>query len=891
MSLQEYKRKRHFKRTPEPIGKKASGEGRSFVIQKHAASHLHYDFRLELNGVLKSWAVPKGPSLDPSVKRLAMHVEDHPVEYGSFEGIIPQGEYGGGTVMLWDHGTWEPIGDPHEGYRSGKLKFKLAGEKLRGAWMLVRIKGKSPSDKDQKQWLLFKERDEDAKPASKGDVLEELPLSVSTGRSLDDIAADRDWVWGSNAKTNGKAKAKTSRSRTSTPHADRKAAAGTKEPRAKTDQMPKRVDVALATLAKEAPNGDEWFHEVKFDGYRIICRIDDEQVELISRNHKDWTKRLGVLAEAVKTLPVTQAIFDGEVVAMRADGITDFQELQNAFREHRADELQYYIFDLLFLNGRDLTQLPLEERKRQLADLLEEKGISPHIHFSEHVEGDGPSFLKKACEMRLEGIISKRRDQSYEPGRGYSWLKVKCLQNDEFVIGGYTDPTGSRAGFGALLLGYHDKKGELTYAGKVGTGFDDHMLHALRKQLQAIQRDLSPFTDRKRTARGVHWVDPTLVAQVAFGAWTRDGLLRHASFQGLREDKPAGEVTRDKAVPVETAVKKGKAMSKTARDTIPTHRNNGDVRATGKATSDAQYDVGKQELAGVRLTHPDKVLYPEEGITKIELANYYRSIADWILPHIEDRPLVLVRCPDGQGKECFYQKHPGPGVAESLRQIPIREKTKTEKYVIVDDASGLISLVQVGALEIHAWGSRADKLETPDRLIFDLDPDPEVPWNRVVQSARQVRQFLQELGLESFLKTTGGKGLHLVVPIDRRHDWDEAKAFCKNVADLIVAADPDHYTANMAKAARPGKIFIDYLRNGRGSTAVVPYSTRAKPNASVSVPLTWEELSLHIHSDQFTVRNLSKRLASLKADPWDGIDSIRQALTVPLKKLRTLSRS
>ena len=888
MGLREYKRKRHFERTPEPQGKQGPKTGHSFVIQKHAASHLHYDFRLELDGVLKSWAVPKGPSLDPSVKRLAMQVEDHPVDYGSFEGIIPQGEYGGGTVMLWDQGEWEPIGDVHDGYRSGKLKFRLAGQKLRGAWMLLRIKGRDASDKEKKQWLLFKERDEEAKPAEEGDVLEELPLSVSTGRSLEEIAADRDWIWGAKAKTRGKAKRQAMQPRK--PVADRRKPAAPKVPVAKTSRMPTRVDVALATLAKEAPDGDEWLHEIKFDGYRIICRINDGHVELISRNHKDWTKRLDSLAEAVKSLPVTQAIFDGEVVALRADGVSDFQELQNAFRDHHVDALHYYVFDLLYLNGRDLTQLPLGERKRILAGVLNEKSISPRIHLSEHVEGNGPSFFKKASDLGLEGIISKRRDGHYESGRGYGWLKVKCMQNDEFVIGGYTDPTGSRDGFGALLLGYHDKKGELHYAGKVGTGFDDRMLRALTKQLQDLHRESSPFLDRQRATRGIHWVEPKLVAQVAFGAWTRDGLLRHASFQGLREDKLAEEVSQPTPVPVAVAQRKAKATTKRDRSSVAAGPKKGSLPldATREAGANG-YDASKQQLAGVRFTHPDKVLYPDAGITKLELANYYRSVADWILPHIKDRPLVLVRCPQGQGKECFFQKHPGAGMLEALRQIPIREKTKTERYVIVDDIADLISLVQVGALEIHAWGSRADKLEAPDRLIFDLDPDTQIPWNKVVQCARQVRQFLQELGLQSFVKTTGGKGLHLVVPIDRRHDWDDAKAFCKQVADAIVAADPKQYTANMAKAARPGKIFIDYLRNGRGSTAIVPYSTRARPDAPVSVPLTWDELTSRVHSDHYTVRNLNKRLVSLKSDAWDGIESVHQGLAGPWKNLRAVS--
>lgn len=866
MSLREYKRKRHFHRTPEPDGRERATDGHLFVIQKHAASHLHYDFRLELDGVLKSWAVPKGPSLDPSIKRLAMHVEDHPVEYGSFEGVIPQGEYGGGTVMLWDQGRWEAVGDPHEGYRSGKLKFKLHGEKLHGGWMLLRTGGRSHSEKDQRQWLLVKERDDEAKAASEGDVLEKLPTSVTTNRSLDEIAADRDSVWGTQPKSKGKQKAASPAKAKSTPRPG--SASG------KPARLPRLIDVELATLAADAPDGDEWLHEIKFDGYRIICRIDAGSVELFSRNQKNWTKRLTSLAEAAKSLPVKQAIFDGEVVAVRPDGVTDFQDLQNAFREHRTDALHYYLFDLLYLDGNDLTRVPLLERKRILATLLNGKGVDNRLHFSEHMEGNGPSFLSQAREMGLEGIICKRRDSLYLPGRGRDWLKVKCLQNDEFVIGGYTSPAGSRVGLGALLLGHHNEQGELLYVGKVGTGFDDRTLQSLWRMLQAQHQDESPFSDRKGAAHGTHWVAPTLVAQVAFAARTRDGILRHASFKGLREDKSAEEVT------LTNTANKGTAMKKSARP-----------RVAAPLDGLTEYDAGKQQLAGVRLTSPEKVLYPDQNITKLELANYYRAIAGWLLPHIKNRPLVLVRCPDGQEKACFYQKHPGVGTPDTLRQIPIREKTKTERYVLVDDVAGLISLAQISALEIHAWGSRADKLEQPDRLIFDLDPDERVPWKKVVESARQVREFLEDLGLVNFVKTTGGKGLHLVVPIERRHDWDEAKAFCKDVADQIVRADPRHFTANMAKAARPGKIFIDYLRNGRGATAIVPYSTRARPGAPVSTPLTWTELTARVHSDHYTIRNVAKRLAALKRDPWEEIESVRQGLAGAIKKLRNVSRS
>ncbi len=857
MGLREYQQKRDFARTPEPAGKERAKTGFSYVIQKHDASHLHYDFRLELDGVLKSWAVPKGPSLDPSVKRLAMQVEDHPVDYGSFEGIIPKGEYGGGTVMLWDHGEWEPVGDAHAGFQSGKLKFKLHGEKLHGQWMLVR------TSRGPRQWLLFKERDDHAQPTSEGDVLEELPLSVTTGRTLDAIAADQDRVWGTNGKVKQAARPTKKKK---TPAKSRGKLPGKKA------SLPRRVDVQLATLTEKTPDGEEWVHEIKFDGYRIVCRIDRERVDLLSRNHKNWTDRMPGIAEAMRAISLKQAIFDGEVVALRADGVSDFQELQNAFQSHRAKNLYYYVFDLLHLDGHDLTGLPLIERKRLLAEVLADApGI---VRASDHIEGGGPAFFEQASKAGLEGIISKRADSQYIPGRGYDWLKIKCVKSGEFVIGGFTDPSGSRSSFGALLVGYHDANGDLTYAGKVGTGFGDHVLNSLGKQLHAIKQDESPFVDRKRAVAGVHWVAPHLVAQIVFGSRTRDGYLRHASFQGLREDKAAQEVTSEKPMAIKKATAKRSRHAK-----------------KDPATAGVDYDTRKQLFDGVRLTSPDKVLYPGDDITKLELADYYRRVAAWIMPYIKNRPLVLVRCPDGLAKACFYQKHPGQGTPSHFRQIEIEESKKTENYLVIDDVAGLISVAQVGALEIHAWGSREDMLERPDRLIFDLDPDPELPWKRVIDAARQVRQFLADVGLETFVKTTGGKGLHLVAPVDRRHDWEEVRAFCNDVADLIAKADPRRYTANMAKVQRTGKIYIDYVRNTRGATAIVPFSTRARPGAPVSVPLAWDELTAKIPSNHFTIRNLDRRLVSLKRDPWQAFHSLRQTLTGPIKKLEELRKS
>jgi bifunctional non-homologous end joining protein LigD len=878
MGLAEYKRKRRFERTPEPRGRAASGRGRSFVVQKHAASHLHYDFRLEMDGVLKSWAVPKGPSLDPAVKRLAVEVEDHPVEYGTFEGTIPQGEYGGGTVMLWDRGQWKAIGEPRAGYRQGKLKFELRGEKLHGGFTLVRRHGGSKGAKDKRPtWLLIKARDEFARPESEGDILSQQPRSVATGRDLESIAAGR-------RRTTGRAGGVSPPVKVPAPPPRQSARTGVKT------GMPEFIPPQLATLTDEAPDGDEWLHEIKFDGYRMQCRIERGHARFISRNRQDWTQRLSVLAADVLALPVQQAVLDGEVVAMRGDGTTDFQALQNAFQAGRTAELRYYVFDLLHLDGQSLVQLPLEQRKKLLGELLANRSSTDRLLLSEHVIGSGREFARLGCHRQLEGIVSKRRDRPYRSGRGLDWLKTKCLHREEFVIGGYTNPSGARAGFGALLVGYFDQDRRLRYAGKVGTGFDDATLRQLHERLRASEQARSPFVDQTRAvgpARGAHWVHPTLVAQIEFGNWTRDGRLRHPSFKGLREDKPAAEVVRDRVLPLAAALHENDgSVQRSISSRAARSRARSNTVRTKSSEAAGQYDARKQQLGGVRLTSPDKVLYPEQGITKLELANYYRAVADWILPHLADRPAVLVRCPDGRRKACFYQKHPGPGTPPELRQFPIREKSKTEPYVIVDDADGLIALAQIGALEVHAWGSRADNIERPDRLIFDLDPEPAVSWKDVVAAAREVRSFLQELGLETFLKTTGGKGLHLVAPIERRHAWDEVKSFCKTVAESIASIRPDRYTATLSKAARRGKIYIDYLRNARGATAVAPYSPRSREGAPVSVPVTWNELSVRLRSDQFTIRNLDRRLSRLKADPWEGMGEMRQSLATPIRLLR-----
>ncbi len=916
MGLDEYRRKRDFKKTPEPRGKRNARPHHelTFIIQKHDASHLHYDFRLELNGVLKSWAVPKGPDLDPAIKRLAMQVEDHPLEYGGFEGIIPEGEYGGGTVMLWDKGVWEPIGDAARGLREGHLKFTLHGEKLQGAWMLVR-KGGRKAAQDERHWFLFKERDEFARPGES--ITEELPLSVTTGRDLDEIASESDRVWGPDGEVpqNGRKTArkpaiarKSNRQKRGNLVSDRgttdrrtavkaiKTSNGTHKSHvdhsslrellahagARRARLPKSQAVELATLVDTAPPGDDWLHEIKFDGYRMICRLDKGKARFISRNGHDWTERLPELALAAGDLAVDQAMLDGEVVALNADGTTSFQSLQNVFQTGRTADLVYYVFDILHLDGRDTTGVSLEVRK-EILKLVIAESAHKSIRFSDHLQGTGREIIEQACHLHLEGIISKRRNSVYRPGRGLDWLKVKCSQRAEFVVGGFTKPSGKRPHFGALLLGYYDRGKKLIYAGRVGTGFNEKTLADLHKKLTKLKQSQSPYSNLSGTtgqARDVSWVKPVLVAEIEFSNWTDDRHLRHPTFQGLREDKPANAVIHDEPLSVTEvkAMTNGKGDStrqKGARTSSPATRRGGRPKVVAAADF---------ELSGVHLTHPDKILFPDHGLTKRDLANYYTQVADWILPHVVDRPLAIVRCPAGSGKPCFFQKHPGEGASNHLRELNISAAGKPEYHVAIDDVAGLISLVQMGVLEIHVWGSRAGQLGKPDRLIFDLDPDPAVDWPQVVDAARAVRGLLEELGLTSFLKTTGGKGLHLVVPVVPRLDWSEAKSFCRAVADLMVQAAPDQFIATMSKAARKGKIFIDYLRNGRGATSVAPYSTRAKPGATVSTPISWEELSARLHSDHFTIENLPARLRELKKDPWADMAKTKQLITAAMVK-------
>jgi bifunctional non-homologous end joining protein LigD len=856
MALTEYQKKRDFAKTPEPAGgviRPKASPALSFVIQKHAARRLHYDFRLELDGVLKSWAVPKGPSADPGEKRLAVHVEDHPLEYGGFEGVIPEGQYGAGASMIWDRGSWTPLDpDPRAAYAKGALKFELDGEKLHGKWALVRMGGKH-AGRERENWLLIKERDAAAVPDSRDAIVADNPKSAATGRTIDEIAADRDRIWG----PNGEEPPAGSGARQAI---DLNGITGAKRGRMPADPRP-----LLACSATAAPDGPDWLHEIKYDGYRLLARLRDGNVRLSTRNGLDWTAKFPALARRVAELRVHAALVDGELVHVEPDGTTDFGHLQDAIANERTDTLVFYAFDLIHLDGWDLTGAALEDRKTALAVLVPPSadGI---LRYSDHQIGRGPGFFRHACGYGLEGIVAKRRDSPYRAGRHDSWLKVKCDNRDEFVVIGFSDPAGGRQGLGALILGYYDPRGKLHYAGRVGTGFSDAVLLDLRARLDRIARREPPVKALPKGAvvKGVHWTEPRLVAEVRYAGWTSDAVLRHAAFLGLREDKEAREVVRDMPLPTLPGTPSAEPASSPAAPREPTP-----IARDGSAT-----------FEGVRLTHANRVLYPDTGITKLDLARYYAAVADWALPHLAHRPLSLVRAPEGVGGELFYQKHAGASVPAAVTRVEIDGET----HLAVEDLAGVLSLVQIGVLEIHPWGSTLDKLEQPDRITFDLDPDEGLPWSRVTEAAIEIRDELAGLGLQSFAKTTGGKGLHVVVPLTPRLDWDEIKKFTKAVADGMAARHPDRYTANQLKRARKGRIYIDYLRNARGATAVGAYSTRARSGATVSTPLSWSEVEAGLRPERLTVGAVPTRLASIASDPWAEIGKLRQSVNAAARR-------
>jgi bifunctional non-homologous end joining protein LigD len=861
--LELYRSMRDFKITSEPSGsakaKLFNQQPLPFVIQKHAASHLHYDFRLGWNGVLKSWAVAKGPSYFTGDKRLAVQVEDHPIDYGGFEGIIPKGQYGGGTVMIWDQGTWEPQAghtDVDEGLRSGSLKFILHGEKMKGKWALIRMGGKAANER-KPNWLLIKEHDQFERGANDPSITEAEPNSVVTGRSLEQIAKSEDHVWNSKDTAKGKAWYRKASPEDFSP-------AVKKAPK---EKLPDFVAPELALQADTPPGGEEWLHELKLDGYRIQARKDGDKVQLLTRTGLDWTHRMKTVAALVEALPVEKAIFDGELVVLAANGTTSFADLQAAFQEGEKRPLTYFVFDLLHLNGHSMRSLPLVERKSVLAKLV--KGAGEFLRFGEHIEGGGEEVFQKACELRAEGIVSKRAASQYSSGRSGDWLKLKCVHEQEFVIGGFTLPSNESHGVGALLLGYYDGK-KLIYAGRTGTGFTQKTHRSLRDQLDKLRQKTNPFVQLPPESRGAIWVKPNLVAQVNFATWTADNLVRQASFKGLREDKPAAEVRREEP----TVAPRGRRARQTSYAT--------GAGIAAKVVTPKTKAPSKPSAASapVRLTHPQKILDEESQLTKQRLADYYWAIAPYMLPYIEGRPLSLVRCPEGTAEPCFYQKHanhvlpPGIGAVD----VPDKKTGKIEAYITLSTAEALAGLAQMGVLEVHPWGSRNDDLEHPDRIIIDLDPDAALSWARLTESAAAVRERLKKIGLESFLKSTGGKGLHVVVPIVPEYDWAVIKQFAHAFVLQMEKQEPGLYLTKMSKAARKDRIFLDYLRNERGATAVASFSPRARAGVPISLPLSWSDLKLPdrpvVHAADF-----EEWRGRLSRDPWKQFSKVEQRIT------------
>jgi bifunctional non-homologous end joining protein LigD len=802
--LARYRGKRDFARTPEPSGARSvPADGMlQYVVQKHDATRLHYDFRLEHDGVLKSWAVPKEPSLSTKDRRLAVQTEDHPLDYGGFEGEIPEGEYGAGSVVIWDQGHWTPLGDADEGLKDGKLDFELEGRRLKGRFTLVRMaeRGKRKTGKDN--WLLLKRHDKPPAGAA----------AAPRARRKRAAPPDPSVVTGA-----------------------RRAA------------LPRKPSPQLATPVTKPPEGPDWLFEPKLDGYRVLARYGDGEVAVLTRRGNDWTSEFRSIAEAVRSLPCRAALIDGEAVVYDSRGVTSFQRLQNALKGDNS-KIALVAFDLLHLDGWDLTRAPLIERKALLERLLERAPAA--IRYGEHVTQSGANFFAAACKLGLEGVVAKRAGDPYRGGeRTRSWLKIKCLKREEFVVVGFTDPGGSRTAFGALLVATRDRAdAPLKYAGKVGTGFDERALRSLLKRLQPLERKTPPVerASARGVGRGVHWVEPTLVAEIAYTEWTGDGRLRHPIYVGLREDKTAAEVVEERAV---------------------------------EPPADRQSRVTKPADAKgrVRLTHPDKVLFPDPGITKRQLADYWLAVADVALPHLMNRPLTLYRCPEGYGAQCFYQKHVGAAVPAVVPRVTIKEGE--DPYAAIDDAASLVALAQIGVLEVHVWGSRAEHLDQPDVIIFDLDPAPDVPWSEVAAAGLAVKERLEGLGLNAFAKLTGGKGLHVVVPVTPKPTWPSVKKFTRALVNEMVREEPRRFIASMSKVKRTGKIFIDYLRNDAEATAIGAYSPRARAGAPVALPIEWDELMPDApQAPRFGLLEVPKLIRARRRDPWEGFEAARRPL-------------
>ncbi|MEP7043014.1 MAG: DNA ligase D [Dokdonella sp.] len=845
MSLREYSSKRRFDQTPEPASdtrsrKSARTKGPIFVVQLHHARARHYDFRLEVDGALKSWAVPKGPSLRAGDKRLAVEVEDHPLAYASFAGDIPQGHYGAGHVDIFDHGWWTPEGEPLRALAKGHLEFELHGDKLRGRWTLVRTRLQGA----KQQWLLIKRSDAEARDAEADDLIDAAPRSQPAPRKLASARAAK-----AAAEKAGGRKVAAPRKASAVWRRRALALAG-----ARARPLPAGFKPQLCTLEATPPRGDEWLHETKWDGYRLLADLDAGRVVLRSRNDLDWSAKFVEIAAAIEALPVASARLDGELIAVDARGQSDFSALQRALEAGAHASLRYVLFDLPALEGIDLTQVALVERKALLQFLLQ-AAKQKVLSFSTHIIGNGERVFEAASRQGLEGIVSKRVDARYVEGRARSWVKTKQANTDEFVIVGHTAPKGSREGFGSLLLAGVER-GALRYVGRVGSGFDDALLRKLTRQLASLaQADavLSLPAHVPFRAGAVRWVKPRLIAEVEFRGWAKEGLLRQASFLRLRDDKTTEDL--------------GMSEHKTA--TLQPAR-----------TATKKTPVGKKMASGeVTITHPERIVFPDTSITKQDVADYYRAVADHLLPELIDRPLSVVRCPDGAGGTCFFQKHHAAALGKNVASITLKEKGGgSDEYLYVKDLRGVLELVQMNVLEFHPWGARIDAPDQPDRLVFDLDPAPGVDWKALVAGARDVRARLTDTGLQSFVRLSGGKGVHVVVPLRRGVDWAEVKAFCEAFAHAMATQQPLHYLATASKAKRDGRIFIDWLRNARGATSVASWSLRARAGAPVAMPLRWDELGRTKGAAEFDLAAALRRAKSLRKDPWEGFAELEQVL-------------
>ena len=823
LDIATYNRKRDFTKTKEPRGRKLKGNGDSFVVQKHAASRLHWDFRLELDGVLKSWAVPKGPSIDPGEKRLAMRTEDHPLDYGSFEGTIPEGEYGGGTVMLWDSGRWIPAPgkDPSKTIEEGHLHFTLEGERMKGDWVLFRLNPQKGQRGEP--WMLKKVTDEYANPENGEELVDDCVTSVTTGRTMAEIAAGED-VWRSNrsGQKGGRSKKK----------------AGKAPPPFQPTQ--------LATLVDDVPTGSDWLYEYKYDGYRLLLAVGDGVATAWTRHGKDWSDKFRVLVKAATHLPAGSLI-DGEAVAIGEDGRPSFQLLQSTLKDQRGANLVFYAFDLLVDRGEDIKRLPNIVRKDRLASLL--AGVNPPILYGDHVIGRGEDLFREVCKQSGEGIVAKKASCPYKGVRTRNWLKIKCIERQEFVIVGWSK-SDKRIGFRSLLLAAKEK-GKFTYVGKVGTGFNARLIEDLMERMEPLATDKAAVEVPRADRKGAQWIQPKLVAEIAFAEFTGDGILRHPSFVALREDKPASEVV------VETPKRLTKSEKKGPR------------RAASRSA----------DSFGIEISNPERVIYPEEGLTKLDLADFYAAVDPLIMVDAAHRPMTLIRCPQGRSKKCFFQKHDTGSFGPHVKHVPVKEKKGiVQDYLYFDDVRGLLACVQMGTIEFHGWGSRSDKIEYPDRLVFDLDPDVGLDFGRVKEAAVRLRELLSSLGLETFPLLSGGKGLHVVAPLDASADWGAVSDFAERFSRAIAQAEPDMFTANIRKVQRKDRIFLDWLRNQRGATAVMPYSARAREGAPVAAPVAWDELDRYESGHHFTIRDAEELLERASSKALAGWGKVKQAL-------------